>query len=750
VAGISVGSVTVDVVPDAERFVAEIASKIVPSAAKAGDEYAARFSEAAQIRLDAEHLSATIKVNADTADADAQLAATDAEADRVARTRDMKVDDHGSIGQVGTGLSGLLGILAVFGPALIPVGAAFVAAFAGALPALAAFAGGLGVVALAAKGVETALKGQLAPVLAHLQTVATKGLLPGVQSAVNDLLPLVPRLAGFIGGLASTMGTLASEAGKALTDPFWQRFFTFVGNTAGPILITMGHIVGDIATGFAGLAEAFKPVTLSLGAGIEGLAARFVAFGASASRNAGFRTFVDYVKTEGPVVVRTVGSIVGAIGHIVTALAPIGAVALRGIGVLADIVRHIPTRDIQALAVGLAGVTVAMKLLNPVIAAFNVLLDADPVVLIILALVGLVVGLVAVYDHSKTFRDYVANHVLPVLHEIWQFIQAKLVPVLKGILSDALSGARSAFDSVRQAIQRNKPQLMELVNAFKDVVKFIVEKVLPLLGPILKEAFRGIGLIIADNIKTIGFLVRAFNGMVSVGRAVGSFFSGPFVSFFTSAWGHVRSAFTSGLSFIRSIPDRIVAGLGDLGSLLIQAGENLISGLASGIVKGIGSHLLGALHSVASTITSHLPFSPAKMGPLRDFPPERSGQKIVELLAGGMVSAIPTVQAASERIAAGLAGLGVGVTVPTFTGSPLATSGAAALSYNGVNPAMFTAHAHDTPAGMIAPPTSGPAYFEGNLYLDSGEFLGVVRGEATAVVKSRAARVATTVRKASP
>lgn len=790
-AGINVGSVSVTIVPDAERFVAEIASKIVPSAAKAGDEYASVFADSAQIRLDAAHLTATIRLNADTADADAQLAATDAEADRVARTRDLRIDDHGSIGKAGTGLSGLLTTLVAFGPALIPVGAALVGAFAGAVPAMAAAGAGLGVAALAFSGVASTvtelgqrstatgaalttlnrklagvnpatlafakfIRADLLPAFDHLKSVAAAGLLPGVEAGLKAMTPLIKPLTTFVGNLAKTMGNLATEAGKALTNPFWTKFFTYVGNIAAPILVTMGHIVGNLAKGLAGLLEAFVPITRVVGAGLVSLSARFAAFGAGAGKNAGFQAFLAYIKAEGPVVVQTLGSVVGAFSRLVVALAPIGAVSLRAIGQLANLIKAIPVPVLTALAavliplvVGVKLVTLALKAWKETQTALNLVLAANPIVLAVIAIAALAVAFVEVYRHSQTFRNFINDKVLPVLHEIWQFIQAKLVPVLEGILAGALSGVRTAFDLVRQAIQRNKPQLMELLNAWKDYEKFIVEKVLPLLGPILKEAFRGIGIIIGDDIKIIGFLVRAFNGMVSAGRSVGSFFTGPFVNFFTSAWAHVRSAFTSGLSFIRSIPGRIVSGLGDLGSLLISAGESLISGLASGIVSGIGKSLLGALHSVTSTITSHFPHSPAKMGPLRDFPPETSGQRIVEQLAGGMVGAIPSVQEASARIAASLAGLGLGVTVPTFTHSPLSASGTADLSYNGVNPAMFTAHAHDTAAGTLTPAAGGPASFEGNLYLDSGEFLGVVRGEATSVVKSRAARVATTVRKAT-
>jgi hypothetical protein len=45
-----------------------------------------------------------------------------------------------------------------------------------------------------------------------------------------------------------------------------------------------------------------------------------------------------------------------------------------------------------------------------------------------------------------------------------------------------------------------------------------------------------------------------------------------------------------------------------------------------------------AISSVVQTIRDHLPFSPAKTGPLRVNPPDIAGQRIVEMLIGGLLS----------------------------------------------------------------------------------------------------------------
>ena len=62
------------------------------------------------------------------------------------------------------------------------------------------------------------------------------------------------------------------------------------------------------------------------------------------------------------------------------------------------------------------------------------------------------------------------------------------------------------------------------------------------------------------------------------------------------------------------------------------------------------------------------------------------------------------------------------------------------LAYNGTGrpePVFTTAQANALTSLAARGGASGPASFEGDLYLDSGEFLGKVRGEAQQVVMER-------------
>ena len=103
------------------------------------------------------------------------------------------------------------------------------------------------------------------------------------------------------------------------------------------------------------------------------------------------------------------------------------------------------------------------------------------------------------------------------------------------------------------------------------------------------------------------------------------------------------------LAEVRGIPGRIRAAIGDLGSLLFNAGRNLIQGLINGI-----RNMLGPLGSVvsraANLIGGFFNQSPAKWGPLSGRgDPLYKGQEFIKRLAAGMTMEGPTLRSASTE-----------------------------------------------------------------------------------------------------
>lgn len=304
-------------------------------------------------------------------------------------------------------VSGLTTTIVALGPALVPLGAAFAGALAGGVTVLGALAGGLGVVALGAHGVAEAVAGEVTPALHELQATSAAGLLPGVEASIHSLLTLLPELDGFVGSLAHDIGGLGAEASAALTGPFWQEFYAFVSSEAGPILNEFGSILGNVAHGLAGLVIAFKPVTDEVGAGLVHLSSEFASFGGDAAGSSGFQSFLRYIETEGPVVVHVLGELFEATGHVLSALAPIGAVVLVLVGDFARLVSIIPTPAITALAAALGLLVTGLAAAKVAEVALDLVMDANPIILVGAAVVGLGTAFAEAYTHLKPFRDAV-------------------------------------------------------------------------------------------------------------------------------------------------------------------------------------------------------------------------------------------------------------------------------------------------------------------------------------------------------
>lgn len=204
----------------------------------------------------------------------------------------------------------------------------------------------------------------LKPQLDSLKAAAQDGLLPGVETGIKALLPLMPQLTTFVGGMARAMGDMAAQAGRALTSPYWQQFFGFIQSEAAPSLRIFGQVLGNLATGFAGVLEAFRPVWDQMGRGILDLTAGFAAFGQTAGTNGPFQQFLAYVQAEGPVVASLIGNLVTMFVRLGEALGPLGGEVLGLVTVLVQLFNAIPQSWLNWLVPGLVLLYDTVKLIQ--------------------------------------------------------------------------------------------------------------------------------------------------------------------------------------------------------------------------------------------------------------------------------------------------------------------------------------------------------------------------------------------------
>lgn len=342
------------------------------------------------------------------------------------------------------------------------------------------------------------ITGTLIPGFHEFSNIAQRPLATGALAGLEAMKPDVPVIKGLIDILAKSIGGLLDSAGKALGSPFWVTFFGMIKSIAGPTVKELGTIIGNIVTGFAGMMTVFAPIGLQILGWLDQMSGKFKNFGTG--KTTGLGQFFDYVQQVGPLVAGTLGSLFSAAGHIIAAFAPFGTTVLGWIKGFADWISRIPTKTLQDIGKYALEAFGAFKILGTAGSLLGGLTGAieflsNPVGLVAAAVALLAAGFIIAYQHIKTFRDYVND---------------KVVPILKGIWHDAMIGVKDAIGQITKAIQDNKPELELLWAGFKKVADFVVTKVLPLLGPILKATFQNMGDQIAFGIDTVGFLVDAF------------------------------------------------------------------------------------------------------------------------------------------------------------------------------------------------------------------------------------------------
>lgn len=183
--------------------------------------------------------------------------------------------------------------------------------------------------------------------------------------------------------------------------------------------------------------------------------------------------------------------------------------------------------------------------------------------------------------------------------------------------------------------------------AFQVVVEWIGNTAVPatlrwfqVLGQTAVKVSTFVGVWLTRIVGTI------WNFIVGVGRAIGNFF--------IRIWQEV-TRFVDGIikrggslvGFMKGIPGKLVAAIGNLGGLLVNSGRALINGLINGVRQRLGD-LFNILLDAARRIGGIFGLSPAKEGALsgRGYMLYR-GQHMMQDLVKGIEMEVPNLRRAS-------------------------------------------------------------------------------------------------------
>lgn len=350
------------------------------------------------------------------------------------------------------------------------------------------------------------------------------------------------------------------------------------------------------------------------------------------------------------------------------------------------------------IAQGIAAVTKVVQLMN---LAFL----ANPWTLVIAAVVAAVVLIVTHWEQVKAALGAIWEAIKGAAVAAWNWIKDNIKTIVEALVI-LVTGP---IGLLAVLIYENWEKIKAAALAAWTWIKDHISQILQALLVVLTGGFGALVLLVVhnwDRIKgatsaaweavksAVSGAIGAVVGFVAglPGRVAGALASlaGTLSRITRSAFAGMTSAVLDGISdivgWVASIPGRIWSALGDTARMLFQAGVNIVKGLIDGMMSMIGK-VGDAIGSVVGKIRDHLPWSPAKEGPLsgRGYP-LYSGQKIGGALADGILGSTGRVAAASLALAAAASapisgGLTVGVAGRIAASTPAEAS---ALSMAGV------------------------------------------------------------------
>mgnify|MGYP000097155416 CR=1 FL=1 len=443
------------------------------------------------------------------------------------------------------------------------------------------------------------MRSSVMPAFEDLGRTAQTGMLPGVQQAMRNLMPAMAPLKALTEDISRRLGGMAVAASKALTGPFWTKFFTFIGTQAGPWMERFGRIVGNVMTGLAGLFMKAAPAGNQFGSVIERLTQQFSAWGQNGGGK-GFENFLKYAQTALPKVIAFVGAFAGAFSQVTVALAPLGPAMLGILTQLAQFIARQNPTTIRNVALALGAVVGAYKLMTTAVRvatavqaahalitrsstaakraetaaenagmltraratasmvaqrvasvamtaatktmavaqrALNLVMRMNPIGIVITALIALGAGLVLAYKKSETFRN--------IVNAVWRVVKSAIKGTVDWFLNTAWPTMRNVLTWIGDKMNAAKGVIQRAWSAIKAAFKAVVDWV----KGAFKRSWDGIKTVLSKPVELGKQLIdRQITGMRRIFTAIRDFMKGAF----KRSWDGLKKIFTAPIELAKS------------------------------------------------------------------------------------------------------------------------------------------------------------------------------------------------------
>lgn len=423
----------------------------------------------------------------------------------------------------------------------------------------------------------------------------------GLMAIFTQFGPLFSWMAQGLANMAAQFQAWATSVGASNGI---KDFISYV-QTNLPLI---GQIFGNTFTGIFNLFKAFGTNSQTIFQSLAQMSAQFAQWSATVAQSQGFKQFIDYVQTQGPVVMSTIGNIVTAVIAFATAMAPVGAAVLSTVSAIAQWVASFAQAHPQITAVVGSIATLGlgfMKLLSfisPLLPSFSTLSTAF----------GLIrTALTTILGPIMQFGTFIVQ-LVSKLNLVANVV--RIASMAFALLTSPIGLAIAAFVAIGAAIyllwtrcETFRNGVMVLVGVMQTLGSAIMSGLgtaLSFIGQQLTMVVARVVAFGAQLVSGIGSAMSALGSAISSGiSAVVNFFATGFqtmLSIASSIMSSISSAISSAWSAISSA---VSSAISAVVSFVSSGFQNMLS-VASSIMSSISSAISSAWSAITSAISS--------------------------------------------------------------------------------------------------------------------------------------------------
>ncbi len=228
-----------------------------------------------------------------------------------------------------------------------------------------------------------------------------------MATGFETLKSAIPLLQPLFDVGAAAAGRMADSFKRFVDDGSMERLVTSMSGTAKTALADFGVVLGNLRIAFGNMARQFDSDGTSITGKLADLSENFATWSAGPA----FGDFMNKASENGPKVSESLAAIAGAAVKIATAMTPLAPVTLAVATALGAIIEAVPPGVLTAVVATFLVYSTTMRVLavSTSLAAaaskiFALAMAANPITLVVLAVVALGVGLALLWKNSQKAR----------------------------------------------------------------------------------------------------------------------------------------------------------------------------------------------------------------------------------------------------------------------------------------------------------------------------------------------------------